>query len=203
MIRLPPEPSRSRSPAPAAAPATTPLVLTTEVPTREIVEQLAATGSIMTRPGSPLLRDLVGVLRWADDHTLLWFTAFGENARDAQLVRFDRVEIHPVGACFFRDSSILAFLTSIEKSAVDDVDDYRIAWRLWQELLPLREPAIGAVFDLLLQDATAREPLPLSDPRGLAREILIDGIPVLPASTPASLDGHGQPDISSGRPTRA
>lgn len=163
------------------------------MPTREIVEQLAATGSIMTRPGSPLLRDLVGVLRWADDHTLLWFTAFGENARDAQLVRFDRVEIHPVGACFFRDSSILAFLTSIEKSAVDDVDDYRIA----------SEPAIGAVFDLLLQDATAREPLPLSDPRGLAREILIDGIPVLPASTPASLDGHGQPDISSGRPTRA
>lgn len=202
MIRPPPEPARSRPRDPAAPHATTPSVSHVEVPTREIVEQLAATGAIMTRPGSPLIRELVGVLRWADDHTVLWFTAFGENARDAQLVRFDRVEIHPVGACFLRGSSILAFLTSIEKSAVDDVDDYRIAWRLWQELLPLRETAIALVFDSLLEDAATSKPSTMATtPLALAPEMLIDGIPALPAAPLPSLEGR--PDLPVTRPTRA
>lgn len=120
------------------------------IPTRDIVDQLVAAGAIMTRPGTPLRRDLVGALHWAGDDAVFWFSAFGDAPADGRLVRFDAIEIHPVGACFMQGAEIVAFLAPIEKAAVPDVDDYRIAWRLWQEVAPLREPLIARVFDALL-----------------------------------------------------
>lgn len=160
-----PEPARPRRRAPNdAGDSPAPTVSPAEVPVREIVEQLVASGAIMTRPGTPLVRELVGALQWGHEDTVVWFTAFGENQHDGHLLRFERIEIHPVGACFCQGSSILAFLAPIEKAAVDDVDDYRIAWRLWHEVLPLREPAIARVFEDLLQPARgSRSPYPLID----------------------------------------
>ena len=47
---------------------------------------------------------------------------------------------------------IAALLTPIEKSAVDDPEDYRVAWQLWQEVLPVRQKLIDRAFAGLAQN---------------------------------------------------
>ena len=112
----------------------------------DVAEQMAAAGSILTLPGVPLQRVLVGELRWLDSDALIYFPAFGSTLADASVLRFDALEIHPVGVCFLRLGQIRAFLAPIEKSAVEDPDDYRVAWSLWREVLPLRRALIDEAF---------------------------------------------------------
>jgi hypothetical protein len=119
---------------------------------RDIAEQIVATGAIMTLPGVPLVRQLVGHLQWVDEHRLFWFTAFGDTTADGHAVAFEEIQGHPVGVCFVAHGVIAAFLAPIDKAAVEDPEDYRVAWRLWQEVLPMRQQLINDALAKLLTD---------------------------------------------------
>lgn len=156
---------------------------------REIVDQIVAVGAVMTRPDGPLVRELVGALRWTGERELFWFAAFGEKPADGHLVPFDEIEIRSVGACFVRAGIIVGLLSPIEKAALDDPDDYRVAWRLWQEILPLREPLIRSVLDGLLQgrpepSMNSPSPVPILHP---------------PKSEGPMIDGFAYPSLAPGK----
>lgn len=126
---------------------------------RDIAEQIAASGGIITLPGVPLIRQLVGQLRWGGDHSVFWFTAFGDGEGDAHALRFDEIQVHPVGVCFVDRSGIVAFMAPIEKAAVEDPEDYRVAWKLWQEVVPMRQKVISdALIKLAARQCDVRYP---------------------------------------------
>ena len=67
---------------------------------RDISEQIAAAGAIITLPDLPLVRRLVGEMRWDGDNRMLWFAAFGDTLNDAQAIEFEEIAVQPVGVCF-------------------------------------------------------------------------------------------------------
>lgn len=113
---------------------------------RENADDIVALGGVLTLAGVPLQRFLVGDLRWLGEHRMAWFTAFGDKAEDALVLDFDHLEVRPIGVCFIQDGAVVALLSQIEKSALEDPDDYRIAWQLWQDVRPLREGFMNAAF---------------------------------------------------------
>jgi hypothetical protein len=113
----------------------------------QLAQQIAATGAIMTVPGVPLIRHLVGELRWGDEGRVFWYVAFGDKLGDGYVASYDDITLHPVGVCFEYRGEIVALLAPIEKCAVEDPNDYRVAWNLWREVRPLRGNLIDAAFD--------------------------------------------------------
>lgn len=175
------------------------------VAARDIVDQMVAVGAVITRPGTPLVRELVGALRWTGERELFWFTAFGEKPADGHLVAYDEIEIHSVGVCFVHGGAIAALLSTIEKAALDDPDDYRVAWRLWQEILPLREPLIRSVLDGLLQKrpepaTLTSAAMPMVQPTKSAG-LMIDGFAYTPPA-PAKTREPVRPAAPARRPRR-
>ena len=108
--------------------------------------EIVARGAIITLPGVPLRRTLVGALNFPRDGLAAVFPAFGERATDVQLLPYLELRVHAVGVCFMEGTQIRALLAPIEKSAVEDPDDYLVAWSLWMEVLPLRWPVIEQAF---------------------------------------------------------
>jgi hypothetical protein len=102
-----------------------------------------ASGAIMILPGCPVMRFLVGDFVWLEAGRIFWFTAYGDSPGDGHLLEFDDVRmVDGVGVSFSRREKIVGQLTRIEQAGVDDPDDYRIAWQLWQEVAPLRAAMI-------------------------------------------------------------
>lgn len=99
---------------------------------------MVAGGAILRTPGRPP-GDLVGEWRWQGDDGAFWFTAFGDAARDAHVLRFESFHSVPnLGVCFYRDGVVAATLSPIDATQLEDPDDYRVAWKLWQQVAPLR-----------------------------------------------------------------
>ena len=97
----------------------------------------------MTLPGPDLGRHLVGYLEWLGARRLFWFTAYGESLADAHLLEFESLHvIAERGVYFSAGGNLIASLTTIDHANVEDPDDYRIAWQLWQEVAPLRRKLI-------------------------------------------------------------
>lgn len=117
---------------------------------RQICEAIVAEGAIVSLPAVPLERILVGELRWAGDDALLLFPAFGENPADARILWFDELRLHPAGVCLLEAGQTIALISSIDRAAVDDPDDYRVAWSLWREILPLRTRVIDQAFETVV-----------------------------------------------------
>src|SRR3954466_11796202 len=96
---------------------------------REMSDQVVQAGAVMAVAGSPATYDLVGALRWSDEHHVMWFVAHGDAETDAHALEFDHVQvIESLGVCFMRDGRVEAYLSPIESAQVDDPDDYRIGW---------------------------------------------------------------------------
>lgn len=106
---------------------------------------LAATGAIARIDGVPLL---IGDLQWIDDRELLLFPAFGDSPGDVRRLRFDEAAFDETGnVTFSRDHRMIGRICRIGDSGVDDPDDYRIAWQLWQEVAPLRSAFIQRSYE--------------------------------------------------------
>ena len=110
--------------------------------TEAFAQRLVQEGAIMTVPGRPDLPALIGDLRWGEG-CVCWFAAFGDSPRDAHRLEF--TEAHAVqwhGICFLDGRVTAARLWTIDAAGVEDPDDYRVAWQLWQQVAPLRTALI-------------------------------------------------------------
>ncbi len=107
-----------------------------------MIEHIVREGGIMTLPGSPLERHLVGHFEWLADSEAFMFPAFGERNADGRLIAFTELSVSTTGVCFINGARIAGYLCAIDKAALEDPDDYRVAWRLWQEVLPRQRRVI-------------------------------------------------------------
>lgn len=136
---------------------TTPVRGTLPLFPQDACAELVEAGSVLTLPGPPLQRLLVGRLRWASDSLLLAFPAFGERPDDVRIVRFKTAQQHVGGISFFDGDELRAKLTPIAISGVDDPEDYLVAWSMWAEMWPLRKRKIEDA----ITAAAARESITL------------------------------------------
>lgn len=120
----------------------------------DAARQLVAAGAIMTQSAPDNGQHLVGHFDWLGSRRVFWFTAYGETLGDGHVLDFDAAHlVENVGLCFTRGAGVRSLLSPIEHARVDDPDDYRIAWQLWQEVEPLRRPLILACRAELLRAA--------------------------------------------------
>jgi hypothetical protein len=118
----------------------------------QAAQRLVAGGAIMSLPEPRLEQHLVGHLEWVEPRRLFWFTAYGESLTDGHVLEFDAVHVADGQGVYFSTSgNIVSYLTAIDQAKVDDPDDYRIAWQLWQEVVPLRRSLIEACCTALLR----------------------------------------------------
>jgi hypothetical protein len=107
-------------------------------------QRLVASGAIMTLPEPRLEQHLVGYLEWLEPRRLFWFTAYGEALSDGHVLAFDALHVVDNASVYFSiGGNVVSCLTAIDHAQVDDPDDYRIAWQLWQEVAPLRRAMIN------------------------------------------------------------
>lgn len=131
-----------------AWPAITPFVLA--------AQQLVASGAIMTLMQPQREQHLIGYLEWLEPRRLFWFTAYGEGHSDAHLLEFDGEPVIQNSVIYFRsEGKIVSLLSAIDRAEVEDPDDYTIAWRLWQEVMPLRRTLIETCCTALVRGASA------------------------------------------------
>lgn len=97
---------------------------------------------------------LVGELDWVDSRRLFWFTAHGDRIDDGHLLQFDgAVALGPQAISFLRDGQAVAHLTSIASAAVDDVEDYAVAFSLWHQTAPACHKLIDEAREFALTTA--------------------------------------------------
>lgn len=115
-----------------------------------LVQKLVQDGAIMTLPGQPARQVLIGDLRWMHGG-LCWFAAFGDSPSDAHRLEFTETRVEQRGAIqFFRDQTTTGWLSTIDAAGVEDPDDYRVAWQLWQQVAPLRAKLIEDCYNRLI-----------------------------------------------------
>lgn len=92
----------------------------------------------MTIWNSPATHYLVGDFQWLERDQIFWFAANGDTTADGHVLSFDRAEIREGQVCFFQNEKLVGLLSPIEQAQVDDRDDYRVAWSIWQQVAPVR-----------------------------------------------------------------
>ena len=115
---------------------------------RAAAEEMAAGGAIMTVAGVPAVRQLVGHLDWLDENRVFWFPAFGDKPQDGAVLAFSQATVVPTGICFLEREVIAGFLAPVATAAVEDPEDYAVAWRLWQQIKPLRQGLIAEALEI-------------------------------------------------------
>jgi len=122
-----------------------------------MADQLVRGGGIITLPGLPLERHLVGHFEWVGESAAFMFPAFGERTTDGRLVAFTDITLSTTGLCFLHGTLIAGYLCAIDKAALADPDDHRVAWRLWQEVRPRQRKLIERAREHCIAAAAARE----------------------------------------------
>lgn len=108
-----------------------------------VTNRLATRGAVLAVWHSPPECFLVGELRWIDSHRLFWFTAHGDREDDGHVLEFDSVEfLAPDRVQFFQQGKRVGLLTDIRGAAVEDPEDYAVAFALWQQVEPRTRPLI-------------------------------------------------------------
>jgi hypothetical protein len=110
----------------------------TTVHLRQIADTLAASGAVMTVWNSPATQYLVGDLQWIEGDRIFWFAAHGDSTADGHVLRFETAELAEGSVRFLDRGKTVALLSAIERADVDDRDDYRVAWSIWQQVAPVR-----------------------------------------------------------------
>jgi len=114
-------------------------------------EELFAAGAIASLHGEPR-PILIGDLQWLDGSELLLFTAYGEGPADVHFVSFDEAIVNEEGSVtFLFQGHVVGAIHRIEDADVDDTDDYRIAWQLWQDVAPVHQPMIQRSYQVTQQ----------------------------------------------------
>lgn len=110
---------------------------------RLIADKLAAGGAVLTTWNSPAAHYLVGDFEWTDDQRVFWFAANGDTLDDAHVLRFDTAEFADGHVRFFASGRLVGQLSPIDRAEVDDRDDYRVAWSIWQQVAPVRRTLLA------------------------------------------------------------
>lgn len=114
-------------------------------------EELFGGGAIASLHGEPR-PILIGDLQWLDGSELVLFTAYGEGPADVHLVAFDEAIVNDAGSVtFLFEGHVVGSIHRIEDADVDDTDDYRIAWQLWQDVAPVHQPMIQRSYQMMEQ----------------------------------------------------
>lgn len=128
-----------------------------EVNRRPVIDRLIARGAVLSsaRIETPIL---IGEARWTSSGALLLFAAFGERCEDVITIRnADVARVAENCIVWFQAGSPTFQLSEIERATLSDPEDYRIAWQLWQQIIPLKRSVIESYFDLV---ETRVEPAP-------------------------------------------
>jgi hypothetical protein len=114
-----------------------------------VAHQLATEGAIITVCHSPCATYLVGSLRWASDGSrrLLFFAANGDGPDDGHELHFDTVTQTDAGLQFIRRDEVVGTLVPIDSAPVEDPDDYRVGWSIWQQVAPAKARFISGLLD--------------------------------------------------------
>lgn len=112
-------------------------------------DALFAAGAIATLEGEPRAI-LVGDLQWLPGRGILLFTAHGDARADAHLIQLDEAVTNGSGSLtFLRAGHVVGSIHRIEEADVENTDDYRIAWQLWQEVAPLYRQLIERHYETI------------------------------------------------------
>ena len=116
---------------------------------RPAIEQLVTGGAVLYTPHSETFV-LIGDARWTKNGALLLFSAFGERNEDITCIHDANVaRVGESGVMWFQSGAPIFQLSAIEHAPIADPDDYRIAWALWQQVVPLRRELIERCFDTI------------------------------------------------------
>lgn len=110
-----------------------------------VTAELARAGAVMTIWHSPAQHYLVGDFAWLSPNRIFWFAANGNNADDGHVLEFDRVTRDFDGLNFYADGNLVGLLAAIDRAHVDDSDDYRVAWQIWQVVAPARRALVEGI----------------------------------------------------------
>jgi hypothetical protein len=111
---------------------------------QQATEQLVRNGAIMKFAGAVPSRVLVGHWEWLDEQRAFCFAAFGDAPADAHVIKFDCTQVVDAGIFFLRANHVVGHLSTIPAAGVDDVEDYQVAWQIWQQVKPLQTRFINA-----------------------------------------------------------
>jgi hypothetical protein len=120
-------------------------------PARRACDAVFRKGGIMH--GGPDGAAMVGEMRWIDANRIFWFAAHGDSRRDAYVLDFDEAIVERNSICFRRNGVVQRVFSVIAEAPIDDPEDYRIAWQLWQQISPLRAPFIERCYRALAHGA--------------------------------------------------
>ncbi len=108
----------------------------------EFPKRLVAKGAVLTLNGEASGPILVGEWTPLTSSRVFLFPAHGEEG-DEQILEFDRavlLDTQIVG--FIRGSDLVGQLAAISAAGLDDPDDYRVAWQIWQHVSPMMQEKI-------------------------------------------------------------
>jgi hypothetical protein len=127
-----------------------------------VAHQLAADGAIITVCNSPCAAYLVGSLRWASDGSrrLLFFAANGDGPDDGYEFCFDAVEQIEGGLRFTCGDKVVGTLLPIGAAEVEDPEDYRVGWSIWQQVAPAKARFVSGLLDRMEVRPRAIEGVP-------------------------------------------
>lgn len=100
--------------------------------------RLTEEGAVMTVWNSPALPYLVGKFQWLDPNRIFFFAANGDSEADGHVLQFDTVALADRAVQFFAGGRIVGRLAAIDAAEVEDRDDYRVGWQIWQQVAPMR-----------------------------------------------------------------
>lgn len=118
----------------------------------EFPDQLAARGAVLSFENDVRPPMLVGEWSWLNDREVFVFPAHGD-AGDERVVECDEavlLDTQIVG--LKRRGSLVAQLAAINAAGLQDPDDYRVAWQIWQQVAPLVRDKIIALRESLEDD---------------------------------------------------
>lgn len=110
-------------------------------------------GAIVTVTDGDRAPFLLGELRWREGEGVFFFVAFGDDFRDALYLKVDAIAEERDGSIRFCSGGCeCAKLEEIESADVEDSDDYKIAFQLWQQVAPLRQTVVERCFAAVFDD---------------------------------------------------
>jgi hypothetical protein len=89
---------------------------------------------------------LVGDFRWEEPGRINWFRAFGDRATDAASFSFDFARAEDARIVFRHSTGGEIELLAIDQAKLEDPDDYRVAWQIWQHVGPLHRRLIETAY---------------------------------------------------------
>lgn len=100
---------------------------------------------------------LVGEFAWLTPTRVFWFAANGDSDADVHTLEFEHVIRKRDGLHFFHDGKQVGQLAPIDQAHVEDPEDFRVAWQIWQTVAPTRRALIDNSRLALVESAREQE----------------------------------------------